>query len=123
MMCRTLTQVLWPPLIYILINLLVSSVFAFCQRLPLTTFHPGASLNYLTFQVIMEQLNTIVADLTPFINRINRIALWFAKTKLSLEMLVSNPGARPTLTQDSAECWRGISDQFSLLIYKVERIR
>jgi hypothetical protein len=80
---------------------------------------PGAGLNYLTFQVIMEQLNTIVADLTPFIDRINRIAIWLAKTKLSLEMLVSNPGARPTLTQDSAECWRGISDQFSLLIYKI----
>jgi len=73
---------------------------------------------YMTFQAIMDNLNTIVADLAPFIDRINRVALWFAKMKRSLEALASNPSARPALTQDSAECWRGISDQFSLLIYK-----
>lgn len=105
------------------LHLGVSSIISFRQRIFLITLHPGIDLNHLTFQLIMDNLNTIVADLTPFIDRINRIALWFAKTKRSLEALASNLGARPALTEDSAECWRGISDQFSLLIYKVERIR
>lgn len=80
--------------------------------------------SYLSFQSVIEQLKGVITDVTPFIERVNRSAVWWSEMKVALESLKvaladSAPGSLPGVRAEAAEGWKGVADQFALYICKV----
>jgi len=85
--------------------------------------------NYLTFQNVITQLNTIAADILLFTEQIGRCAEWWSKMKNGMEILrdtlqkVAQSGPQSFKVPDNVtEGWESVADRFALYVYKTSPV-
>jgi len=91
---------------------------------------PAYSSNYLTFQNVITQLDSIATDMLLFTEQVGRCVDWWSRMKSGLETLKSS---LPRIDQDElqslhvrmsnvAEGWQGVADQFALYVHKTNSV-
>jgi len=91
---------------------------------------PAYSSNYLTFQNVITQLDSITADVSLFTEQVGRCVDWWNRMKSGMETLKSTLSkidqdelhSLPVQVSNVAEGWQGIADQFALYVHKTNPV-